>query len=317
MTWSEVQAVFEKNKTFLISSHVNPDGDCIGSQLALYWYLTSLEKNVLIYNYDPVPAKFTFLDNSDKITNEFPQRRFDALIILDASNPSRLGWQGCEAIAPTIINIDHHQDNAGYGTINIIDHTAAATSQILYEFFHMKKIAYPETVAEALYAGILTDTGGFQFTNTNSYVLYICSVLAAQGAACAKIYQNIYTSYSPQGLLLRAQIWSTLTYYANKRICTLEMPMHLLKQSGANMGDIEGMSDLTLTARGVEIGVFMKHDEHFTHFSLRSRGNVDVGKIAQTIPGGGGHTCAAGCTIHQPLEKAKKSMLSILKKEVK
>lgn len=315
MTWSKLQTIIENNQSFLLSSHINPDGDSICSLLAFYWYLTSLGKEVVIYHFDPVPAKFNFLQNTDKIANIHPPRTFDVFAILDASNPDRLGWNTSEKIAPLIINIDHHRDNSYCGNLNIVDHTAAATSQIFYTFFKDCSIIYPWHVAEALYAGILTDTGGFQFTNTNSTVLRICADLSEKGADCFKIYRNIYTSFSSAGLLLRAKIWSTLRFYCNNHICSMEMPEALLEESGACNGDIEGMSDLALTAEGVEVGMFIKHTDSSTHFSLRSSGTVDVGKIAQTIPGGGGHTCAAGCTLELPVEQAKQKMLEIIKKE--
>lgn len=316
MIWSDLVSIIEKNSTFLISSHVNPDGDSICSQLSLYWYINSLGKTAVIYNHDPVPAKFKFLKNSDIITTIKPQNTFDVFIILDASNPSRLGWEGHEKIASSIINIDHHRDNSKVGNVNIVNHTASATSEILYNFFTDMSIVYPLYVVEALYAGILTDTGGFQFSNTNSNVLNICANLAQKGANCSDIYRNIFTSFSLAGLILRAKIWSTLTFYNNKTICSLEMSQSLLEESDANSGDIEGMSDQALTASGLEVGIFIKYAKSYTHFSLRSSGKIDVGKIAQSIPGGGGHTCAAGCTINIPLEQAKKKLIEIITKEL-
>ncbi len=316
MTWSNLQTILEKNTSFLISSHVNQDGDNICSQLAFYWYLESLGKDVVIYNYDPVPVKFAFLKNVDRIVNTRPQRSFDVFIILDSSNTSRLGWDTSKKIAPFIINIDHHRDNAKEGNINIVDPSASSTTEILLRFFNDHAIDFPPYVAEALYTGILTDTGGFQFSNTNSSVLKICADLADKGADCSKIYRNVYSSFRPAGLLLRAKIWSTLTFYNNNRISMMEMPTSLLKESGAGNGDIEGMSDLALTAKGVEVGLFLKYSDKDTHISLRSSGRIDVGRIAQSVPGGGGHTFAAGCTIKLPLKQAKEKMLALIEKEL-
>lgn len=316
MIWSKLQNIIDNHQSFLLSSHINPDGDSICSQLALYWYLTSLKKDVSIYNHDPVPDKFTFLHNSKKIENKFPQRSFDVFVIIDASNHERLSLGTSEKIAPMIINIDHHRDNSYEGDLNIVDVDASATSEMLYTFFKECSIDYPPYVAETLYAGILTDTGGFQFSNTSSSVLRICADLSEKGANCSKIYRKIYSSYSPVGLQLRAKIWSTLKFYSDNRISSMEMHEKVIKEYGANDGEIEGMSDLALTAAGVEVGMFIKYNNSSTHFSLRSKGDVDVGKVAQLIPGGGGHTCAAGCTIDLPIEKAKKKMLALIKKEI-
>ena len=316
MTWSKLQNIINNNQSFLLSSHINPDGDSICSQLALYWYLTSLKKDVVIYNHDPVPEKFTFLYNADKIENKLPSRTFDVFVIIDASNSERLNLNTSGKIAPVIVNIDHHRDNAYEGDLNIVDLNASATSEILYMFFQECAVSYPPFIAETLYAGILTDTGGFQFSNTNSSVLSICADLSEKGAQCSSIYRKIYSSYSPAGLQLRAKVWSTLKFYSKNRISSMEMHEKVIKESGAHDGEVEGMSDLALTAVGVEVGMFIKYNDSSSHFSLRSKGVVDVGKVAQQIPGGGGHTCAAGCTIDLPVEKAKKKMLELIKKEL-
>ncbi len=316
MTWSKLKETIESHDSFILSSHVNPDGDCICSQLALYWYICSLGKQAVIFNTNPVPSKFHFLENSDKIVTDHPSKKFDVLVILDASNPGRIGWEGYEEIASYIVNIDHHKDNSRFGHLNIINCDAAATSLMLYEFFQACSISYPSSIAETIYAGILTDTGGFAFSNTDKEVLRICAGLAELGADCSEIYRKIYSSYSTQGLKLRAKIWSTLKLYHNNRICSMEISTEQIDNLGIFYGDIEGMSDQALIGSDVEVGLFIKYSEDTTHFSLRSKGTVDVGKIAQAIPGGGGHTCAAGCTIDLPLDKAIEKMLAMIKEKL-
>ncbi|MBN1980224.1 MAG: bifunctional oligoribonuclease/PAP phosphatase NrnA [Chitinivibrionales bacterium] len=312
MIWSELYTIIDNNKSFLISSHVNPDGDCICSELALLWYISSRGKQALIYNHDPVPTKFAFLQGADTITQQHPAHTFDVFITLDSSNPMRLGWHDYENIAPIIVNIDHHCDNTYVGTLNIVDITAAATSQMLYDFFTAMSVSFPPHIAEILYAGILTDTGGFQFSNTTSTVLRVCANLIDQGANPSTLYRRIYSMYAPNGLLLRSRVWSTLAFYCNDKICTMEMPLHLIEECNANYGDIEGMADLALTAKGVVVGMFIKYSDTNTHFSLRSNGSINVGRIAQKIAGGGGHTCAAGCTINAPMPEARRQMLQLL-----
>jgi phosphoesterase RecJ-like protein len=316
MTWDKLQSIIDSNGSFLLSSHVNPDGDSICSQLAFYWYVTSRGKDAVIYNVDAVPSKFSFLRGAANFTSVKPERAFDVFVILDASNTSRLGWDTASLKARVTVNIDHHRDNGHQGHLNIVNHDAAATSELLYAFFHDTNVDFPPEVASTLYAGILTDTGGFQFSNTNSRILRICAELAEKGADCSTIYRHVYTSFSPAGLLLRAKIWSTLTFYDNNRISTMEMAEEDLTRSGANSGDIEGMSDQALTAAGVEVGMFIKHTPTHAHISLRSTGRIDVGKLAQTIPGGGGHTCAAGCTIQLPLAQAKAMIIALIEKEL-
>jgi phosphoesterase RecJ-like protein len=316
MIWSELTESIAGNRSFLISSHASLDGDCIGSELAMCWYLKSLSKKAMVYNFEAVPQKFAFLRDSAILTKDRPGERFDVMMVLDCSNPKRLGWDGSEGMANCMVNIDHHRDNTNFGTINIVSSTAAATGQIIYDYFSHLKIDFPASVAEALYAAILTDTGGFRFSNTTSAVLKICADLCDRGADPSAIYDKVYASFSPQGMMLQSRIWSTLAFHHNAAVCSMEMPYDLIEQVGATYGDSEGMADLTIIAEGVEVGILMKYGPAQTHISLRSRGKVDVGKIAKSIEGGGGHSCAAGCTISLPLAQAKPKILAIIAKEL-
>jgi phosphoesterase RecJ-like protein len=316
MIWSELTESIAGNRSFLISSHASLDGDCIGSELAMCWYLKSLSKKAVVYNFEAVPQKFAFLRDSAILTKDRPGERFDVMMVLDCSNPKRLGWDGSEGMANCMVNIDHHRDNTNFGTINIVSSTAAATGQIIYDYFSHLKIDFPASVAEALYAAILTDTGGFRFSNTTSAVLKICADLCDRGADPSAIYDKVYASFSPQGMMLQSRIWSTLAFHHNAAVCSMEMPYDLIEQVGATYGDSEGMADLTIIAEGVDVGILMKYGPAQTHFSLRSRGRIDVGKIAKSIEGGGGHSCAAGCTMSLPLAQAKPKMLAIVAKEL-
>jgi phosphoesterase RecJ-like protein len=316
MTWSDLSSVIERNSSFLISSHMSLDGDSIGSELAFLWYLRSLSKKVVVYNHEPVPPKFQFLEDSGLLRNEKPSQRFDVLLVLDCSNPKRLGWDGATSAASVIVNIDHHRDNVNFGNINIIRGDASATGQIIYDYFSSLRLEFPVSVAEALYTAILTDTGGFRFSNTTSAVLTICADLCSRGASCSKIYNLVYTSLSRSGLMLQARIWSTLTFYHGGAVCSMEMPYTLIEEVGATYGDSEGMADLTIIAAGVEVGMLIKYGPTQTHFSLRSTGRIDVGRIAKSIEEGGGHSSAAGCTMSIPFAEAKPKMLEILYRSI-
>jgi bifunctional oligoribonuclease and PAP phosphatase NrnA len=313
MTWDNLKNCIERHESFCISSHLSLDGDCVGSQIAFCWYLRSLGKKVVVYNKDPLPAKFLFLRDAAVISTTKPVSPFEVLVVLDCSNPSRLGWDMGAMKDRPIIDIDHHRDNTSFGTVNIIDSKASATGQILYRFFVENGIDFPSHVAEALYAAILTDTGGFRFPNTNTTVLGICADLAARGANPSLIYENIYASHSLPGLMLHSKVWSTLKYHCDGRVSTMELPGSLVAELGAVPSDSEGMADYTITAGDVEVGMLIKHYDAESHFSLRSKGRIDVGKIAQKIPGGGGHSSAAGCTIKLPFGPALEQMLGIVK----
>jgi bifunctional oligoribonuclease and PAP phosphatase NrnA len=315
MTWPDLDAILTAGTSFLISSHANPDGDCVGSQLAMDWLLRSKGKEVVIYSRDPVPSKLLFLSGADRIVTVRPERTFDVLVVMDSSNLKRLGWEGAERIAPTIVNIDHHRDNTLFGTYNIV-RPAAATGQILCELFAKEHIEYPLCVVEALYTAILTDTGGFRFSNTNGSVLRTCADLADRGADPAAVYERAYASCSRNGMRLHAAVWPTLAFHLGGKVCTMDLPLRLIDELGATYGDSEGMADLTVMAADVQVGVFIKHTDRETHFSLRSKGNINVGRIARGVPGGGGHINAAGCTLPEPMPSALSRMLAIIEKEL-
>ena len=317
MIWTNLQTLIAKSNSFVISSHVSHDADNIGSQLALFWYLTSLGKEVYIYNVDEVPRKFRFYKNIDKISRIEPTRKFDVLAVLDSSNIGRTGWEGAESFADSYIDIDHHRDNSLFGTVSCVDTSAAATCQIIYRFFNETGIDFPDYVGEALFGGILSDTGGFQFNNTTSEIFDIASSLVKMGVDSAKIYKKLYASNTIEGLTARSIISSTLKFYNSNTIGVVYMEDGLLESLGADRGDIEGLSDLGLKAEGVEVSIFAKQVGDDVRFSLRSAGAIDVGAIAATFSGGGGHRAAAGCTdTNTTLEAAIPLAIEKISKEI-
>jgi phosphoesterase RecJ-like protein len=282
----------------------------------MHWYLTTRGKSCVVYNYDPLPRKLAFLRNVEVIGVTQPAEKFDVIIVLDCSNPDRLGWKGFAQCAGFSVNLDHHRDNTLFADLNYVDGDAAATAELLHAFFADQGVVYPPAVAEYLYAAIMTDTGGFRFSNTNGRVLRTCAELAERGVDCAGVYRQAYDSHTPAGLMLWSRIIATLSFHCDGKVCMLELPLRLVGELGAVYSDSEGIADFTVLATGVEVGVFVKHTERETHFSLRSRGTVDVGRIAQRIPGGGGHGSAAGCTIPLPFARAAPVMLETIRAEL-
>ena len=315
MIWTDLLTLIANNDSFVISSHVSHDADNIGSQLSFYWYLKSLGKRVYIYNVDEVPRKFRFYKNIDAISNVEPTEEFDVFVMLDASNLGRTGWEKANKIAKKYINIDHHRDNSLFGDVNCVDIEAAATCQIVYRFFKENTIEFPIYVGEALFGGILSDTGGFQFNNTTKEVFEIASDLVGRGVDSAYVYKKLFASNTIAGLQARSIISSTLKFYEDNKIGIIYMEDGLLEKFGADRGDIEGLSDLGLKAEGVEVSIFAKQVGNDVRFSLRSAGKVDVGSIAASFPGGGGHRAAAGCTdTDTTLEDAIPSIIEKIKK---
>jgi phosphoesterase RecJ-like protein len=311
MNWNDLKKIVDTNKSFLISSHENPDGDSIGSQLAFYKYLKNIGKDAQIYNKDKVPEKFRFISNSEVIRNSAPDRKFDVLAIFDSSNPQRTAIENIQTrFADKTINVDHHRDNSYFANINCVDAKSAATCRILYDFFTQTGVNYDTEIANYLFCGILTDTSGFRFNNDDGSLYSVAHDLIKHGADNSYLFKRMFASYSPAALKLRAKVWESLKTYCNGKVNVICIPKKLYEEYGADNSATEGMSNAVLDGEGVEVGMFVRFDERETHFSIRSSGKIDVGKIAATADTGGGHKFAAGCTIKStPYEKAVEIMV--------
>ncbi|MCL2844008.1 MAG: bifunctional oligoribonuclease/PAP phosphatase NrnA [Chitinivibrionia bacterium] len=296
MTWSDLTQIVEQNHSFLICAHENPDGDSIGSQLAFYKYLKNLGKETVICNKDKTPKKLSFLPNSDTISNKLPKKKFDVLLILDCSNQHRPNIENLTSFAPKLVNIDHHRDNKSYGDLNFVDGNSAATCLILYEYFKQTDVNIDADRANCLLAGILTDTGRFEFNNADGSLYLVANDLVKFGADNGKLFKKIYAESSPADLKVRAKVWGTLEFFANGKISVISMHKKLITDLGADTSATEGLSNEVMGCEGVEVGIFAKYDKQEVRFSLRSAGKIDVGEIAAEYPVGGGHKFAAGCT---------------------
>ncbi|MDR0304248.1 MAG: DHH family phosphoesterase [Chitinispirillales bacterium] len=298
MIWNDLRKIIIENDSFLISSHENPDGDSVCSQLAFWKYLKNIGKSAEIYNKDKVPEKFRFISNSQAISDIAPDKKFDVLAIFDSSNPQRTAIENIETrFADKIINIDHHRDNSNFGNINCVDTKSAAACRILYDFFTENGINYDIEITNYLFCGILTDTNGFRFNNDDGSLYPVAYDLIKHGADNGYLFKKMFASYSPSALKLRAKVWESLKSYCGGRINTICIPKKLYEEYGADNSATEGMSNAVLDGEGVEVGIFVRFDDAKTHFSIRSAGKIDVGEIAAAVGAGGGHKFAAGCTI--------------------
>ena len=222
----------------------------------MYWYLTLLGKKVTVFNHDPLPHKFGFLTNAEALSMQKPKGRFDVLVVLDCSNPSRLGWNGHRDLCSHIVNIDHHRDNVLFGDINFVRKDGAATGQIIYDYFTNKNIAFPDmSPSRSTPRSSRTPAdSAFQTPTARSCA---CAPICPTGARTARRSTKKCMPPSRKGLLLQAKIWSTLAFHLNGAVCSMEMPYRLIDELGATYGDSEGMADLTILADGVEVGVFL------------------------------------------------------------
>jgi phosphoesterase RecJ-like protein len=219
------------NKRFLLTTHVNPDGDAIGSLGALALVLEDLGKQVVAYCQDEIPGFLRFLPYSERIVREIPgPNRFDVAVVLDCGELDRIG-NAAEALQQVekIIHIDHHSSSDDFGQLNLVRPECSSTAEILYEIFQVIPASLSSEAAQNIYTAILTDTGSFRFANTTARALDIAAEMVALGVAPDKIASEVYESMSPERLQLLALSLNTLTLRANGRLATMQVSWKRLR----------------------------------------------------------------------------------------
>lgn len=306
---------------FLVMAHLNPDGDAIGSSLAMTHLLLSLEKKVTVANEGESPERFSYLSGFDRIVNlaqKSVDRSYSAVIALDIADKKRFGAIG-EIIAKDaqILNIDHHPTNTHFGTINVIQSEAASTTEILYDLIHahfLNKLNFE--MAEALYTGLLTDTGGFRYSNTKRHVLEKAADLLSYGVEPNKVAEEALEVISMSHLELLKRALQNLTFHFGQRVAFISISEEDMRQANASKDDVDGMVSYPRKVKGVEVSALLKEwSDGEVKVSLRSNFEINVAEIAQEN-GGGGHMKAAGYTFYGTLQEAQEALLKQLEKTI-
>ena len=287
---------------FVLSSHARPDGDSIGSQLALAHALDTLGKMVRIVNRDALPAYLATLPGADRIevADALPADvagLFDAAVILECGTLDRTEVRGLDR--QPILNIDHHAGNAMYGAINWFDTSAAACAELVHDLIAALGVKLTPAIGTALYAGILTDTGGFRHANITARTFDICRHIAACGVDVARVASDVYQSSTLGKLRLTGRLLDAMRLEGGGRVALLEVDDTLLRETGCPADDLDGVINLPLAARDIAAVIMVKTLDGVTRVSLRSKGTVDVRSVAAAF-GGGGHRNAAGCSLDAP-----------------
>jgi phosphoesterase RecJ-like protein len=313
---AEIANVIKQSETFFIAGHIKPDGDSLGSALALSCVLERIGKKPCVYCTDDIPSSLKFLAGADKIKKSAKKTdKFDCAIILESIDFSRMGDIITPNQAKKIINIDHHLSYKNFGTINYVVPSSSSTSELVLNILEYMKIKLTKNEAESLYTGILTDTGCFQQTNTtcNSHVAAV--KLMGYGIDINDIYKKIYENSSIYALKLRGLALCSIKTILSNRVAYIALTRDMFKESGARKGDAEGIVNYTLKITGVEVGcVFKEVDEKITKVSLRSARNFDLLGVVGRF-GGGGHKNAAGCQVKGNVDTAIKMISNILKEK--
>lgn len=312
---NDLAEAINNNDNFLISGHVNADGDVIGSAFGLFQILKSIGKTSRI-TLDPpvVPKKYGFAQSTDVFgVNKIGE--FDVFIALECPMPKRLGaLQEIALNSKFLINIDHHGDNEVYGTVNYVRADAASTTEIIYKLCPYLGAEVTPAIANDLYMGLVTDTGKFQYSNTTAETLKVAAELVGKGADPNMIFQNIYENISFGALLQLGKMAVNAKIDDNILIWSI-----IDKNEGGvyvHPGEAENLIDHLRAVSGPEVAALLKIDASDVKCSLRSRGKVNVAEIAEKFQGGG-HPNAAGFSVQMPadeiIEKIKKHLKEALK----
>lgn len=296
-------------ETFLITTHINPEGDAIGSSLALAIALSSIGKKVAVYTLDPVPKSLKFLPSSGMVQQvKRVDHRFDAVIVVDCGDLERVGFLKNDNIPGDIlINIDHHITNQGFGTLNLVEEAVAA-AELVYQIIKRLGIPITKDIAICIYTAVMTETGAFRYSNTTHQAFRIAEEMVGCGANPWVIAEHIYSGNSMGRVRLLGHILSNLNLSDDGRIAWITIREELYKETGTTKEDVEDFINFPRSIEGVEVAILFRESNHDWKISLRSNGSVDVSDLALKF-GGGGHSMAAGFFIKGSLEEVQKRVI--------
>ncbi|HXY53686.1 MAG TPA: bifunctional oligoribonuclease/PAP phosphatase NrnA [Nitrospirota bacterium] len=313
---AEIILELKRCDTILISVHKSPDGDALGSQLALMHALEKLKKSVTAHNLDPAPEIYRFLPGLAKIKTGGPAAgRYDALVVLD-SEPARTGLFDGSYPADTLIDIDHHITNALEWKLSWLDPEASATGEMIYKLIKGLGVTIDRDIALCLYTAIFTDTGSFRYSNTSPASMRISADLIEAGADPWLVTENVYESYAYRRLKLLGNVLAGLERSEDGRIAWVVISGSLYQLTGSTAEDTENFVNFVRSVKGVEVAVLFRQTAEAQYkISMRSKGRVDLSGLAASL-GGGGHKNAAGCVLYGTLEEVKKKVISEVDKAI-
>jgi len=310
MVQKEIEAVRQailQTDNILIACHVRPDGDTLGSALALSLALRKIGKTACVVSADGVPEPWSFIPHSAEVLREAPKKKFGLAIGVDADGISRLG-DAAAALesAPVVVSIDHHSGSSPFGDIRVHDTKAAAAAELVYALIIALGLEIDRDIACCLMAGLVGDTGGFRFPNVTPRTFEIAAELARAGASSSDIAKRVYEDRGLTATKVLGHVLAGLRTTAKGRIVWGRVSKKDFEKLGADDTHTEGVVNYIRAVQGSKVGLLFREAPNGTvRVSLRSNQGIDVAGIARTF-GGGGHPAAAGCTIESDLETAEK-----------
>lgn len=320
--FTKISKIISENNSFLITSHLNPDADAIGSSLAFLYLIKGLGKKGKIINYSPTPYYLEFLDvhneieifNTEKHKDDF--ENFDVLVALDFQQLSRIGEMQDYFRRSSKIKlcIDHHEFPENFTEYLFIDTSYASTGEMIFDLIKNINLSIDSNIAQALYAAIMTDTGSFRFDRTTSKTHLRVAELLETGINPNTIYRNIYDSGKIEKLRLLGKCLLSLKFNSTKQIAFMEIHQQDLLEFGISEADTEGFVNYCLSIQNVKAGLLFFETKEGFKVSLRSIGNLPVNKVAKVF-GGGGHMNAAGIRIsNSKIEEYQDKIISEIEK---
>jgi bifunctional oligoribonuclease and PAP phosphatase NrnA len=301
----------EKNHTFLVTTHENPDGDAVGSSLGLASFLRNAGKEVTIHFKDPVPDLYRFLPLADQVLDTVPDRPYDICFVLDVGEFRRAGEAvtTCRTIG-SFINIDHHITRDLFGAINYIDSAAAATGVLIYRIIKASGQTLDYDTALCLYTAVLTDTGSFRYSNANPEAFTVAGDLVGYGINAWFVAEHLYESQPAGRLKLLAEALATLIISPRGDVASVTVTLDMYERTGTNAELTDGFVNYPRSIRGVEVAIFFREIKPcLFKVGFRSKGGVNVSALAELFCGGGHHN-AAGCNVEGSIEEVRKTVLS-------
>jgi phosphoesterase RecJ-like protein len=298
-------------RRFVISSHSRPDGDSIGSQLAMAYALRAIGKDVHIVNKDRAPGPLlAFPGVADIEIAERVSGEFDAAIVMECGDLTRTGVVGFER--SFVINIDHHPGNSEYGDVNWFDASAAACGEMVFDLIQALDVRLTSDMATHIYLAVLTDTGSFHYSSISPRTFDICKQALEAGVDPVMVARNVYDSNNMGRLKLFGAVLSAMQIDFSGRIAIVYLDHEMARAAGGTYEDTEGLINLPLTVKEIQAVVFFKQIENDDYrVSMRSKDDIDVGAVAKEF-GGGGHRNAAGCTVNGAIDTLQKLFIGKL-----
>lgn len=310
---SAICRILREKDRFLVACHENPEGDAIGSELALALALRKMGKTATVLNADPVPGNLLFLPGADTVVFEEDGSMYDVAVVLDCGSPERTGRVAPELRkCPLLVNIDHHRTNGDRGELSLVDPDAAATGLLIHRVLSAMGYDICLDVATNIYVAVLTDTGSFHYSSSSPEAFEVAGEMVRRGVDPWAVAERVYETQSAHRLRLLGRVLDSLEVSAGGKVASITTMRETLREFAAGKDALEGFINYPRSIVGVEVAVSFREEEgDVFRVSFRSKGRVDVSAVAARF-GGGGHRNAAGCTVPGALPDVKRKVLEAL-----